>query len=362
MTRSLKRLLPLLCLVATSALWTLACDDDSDSTPANQAPGLSDGSLTLEEQTPDTLDFPGTDPDGDALLYHVLSGPAHGTLTGNVLLPDSGFVGLDTLRVRAWDGQDSSRVATWAIEVVAVNSLESARIIGESMALLTGGVLESLDAVARLTLMPDPPQGLSRKGGVADDSVFDPDSCIWSLGDQRDHNGSTDDPQGFAFEESWRVWLRDGANECLQFADSTLRWLDMRRDFDGNGWNEDFRGERDGHDEFHITEFNAGPAGMLVQGRHERRGRGELRREAHWIEHEFELEMEFVDVRIVPVGNRLVPVSGFVTIDLETERAGVVVRRSAVVEFTDPGTGGISFDDGDEWIMDSFTGTVNPAQ
>lgn len=362
MRLSLIRLMAFLCLFSALGLWTLACDDDGDNTPANQAPVLQDGTLLLEEQTPDTLLFPGTDPDGDALLYHVLSGPAHGTLTGTVLLPDSGFVGHDTLHVRAWDGQDSSRVAIWAIEVQAVNGLESARIIGESMALLSGGVLESLDAVARLTLMPDPPQSQPRKGLPSDESVFDPDSCIWSLGDQRDHDGSSNDPQGFAFEESWRVWLRDGANECLQFADSTLRWLDMRRDFDGNGWNEDFRGEREGHDEFHITEFNASPAGMMVAGRHERRGRGELRRQAHWIEHEFELEMEFEDVRIVPVGNRLVPVSGFVTIELETVRAGVVVRRSAVVEFTAPGDGNIRFDDGDEWIMDSFTGAVNPAQ
>lgn len=351
-----------LLLPALAALTLCIACEDNDETPANQPPQLSDRAFTLSEQTPDTLDFGGSDPEGAALVYEILEGPAHGTLTGLVLVPDSGFVGTDQLRVRAFDGQDSSRVATMTLEVLGVNGRESATILGESMALLTGGALESLEAVASLSVVPEPPATAAWKARFVDEAVFDPDSCIWSLADQRDHQGSTGDPQGFQFEEDWRVWLRDAQNECLEFADTTLRWMDMRRDFTGSGWNQVFRGSREGRDEFHLTEFNAGPAGMLVDGRHERRGDGELLRDQRWVEHEFELELEFEAVRILPVGNRLVPVAGEVSVQLKTERDGVEVRRSGVIQFSEPGRGAITFDDGDEWIMDTFTGAVNPAQ
>jgi hypothetical protein len=224
----------------------LAGCDTSDDTPGNRTPTLADRSFTLDEQTPDTLDFQGTDPDGDSLVYEVLSGPSHGMLTGTVLVPDSGFVGQDQFTLRAFDGRDSSRVATMTVEVRAVNGRESATILGESMALLTGGALESLEAVASLRVVPEAPATGPLKSRFVDDAVFDPDSCIWSLADLRDHQGSVSDPEGFTFEEDWRVWLRDAQDECLEFADSTLRWMDMRRDFSGSGWNQVFRGNRQG--------------------------------------------------------------------------------------------------------------------
>ncbi|MCA9787088.1 MAG: hypothetical protein KC488_11075 [Candidatus Cloacimonetes bacterium] len=343
-------------------LLMLACDnDDAETAQANRAPVLADRQLLLDEQTAETVDFLGSDPDGDSLSYHLLQAPAHGTLVGNVLQPDSGFTGDDAFLLRAWDGQDSSRTALFSITVRPVNALESAVIIGESMALLTGGALEALDAVARLDLLPQPPQQPGKGSRVATES-FDPDSCIWDLGAHRDHLSEPEDSSGFSFEEAWRVWLRDEASECLQYADSTLRWMDMRRDFNGSGWNGTFTGQRDGHDSFHLTEFNAGLPGILVNGRHERRGDGMLLRRDQWVEHEFELELEFEDVRMVPVGDRLLPVSGQVSLDLRTRRDAVDVRRRAVIEFTTPGEGGIRFDDGDEWIMNIFTGSVNPAQ
>ena len=67
-----------------------------------------------------------SDDDGDPLTYTVVSGPAHGTLTGTapflVYTPDPGFTGLDSFTWVANDGALDSNVATTTVTVVgAVN-------------------------------------------------------------------------------------------------------------------------------------------------------------------------------------------------------------------------------------------------
>ena len=74
----------------------------------NQAPSANIQSISTETDTPVSLVLTGNDPDGNALGFSVVSGPAHGTLTGNApnltYIPDPGYIGEDQLTFRSNDG------------------------------------------------------------------------------------------------------------------------------------------------------------------------------------------------------------------------------------------------------------------
>ena len=65
----------------------------------------------------------GADPDGDAITYHVVAAPAHGTLTGTApnadYTPSGTFVGTDTFTFTVGDGRLTSAPATATITVTA---------------------------------------------------------------------------------------------------------------------------------------------------------------------------------------------------------------------------------------------------
>ena len=83
------------------------------------------------------------DPEGGPLTFTVVTGPAHGTLSGTApsLLyhPDPNFNGSDGLTFRASDGQANSNLATVAIEIQAQNDPPLA--VGDSYSLTAGSVL-----------------------------------------------------------------------------------------------------------------------------------------------------------------------------------------------------------------------------
>src|SRR5439155_1003886 len=66
-----------------------------------------------------------TDIEGSALTYAVVSGPAHGTLSGSApsltYTPAANYNGPDSFTFKANDGSLDSNVATVTIAVVAVN-------------------------------------------------------------------------------------------------------------------------------------------------------------------------------------------------------------------------------------------------
>jgi hypothetical protein len=92
----------------------------------NHAPlALAQSVATLmEKSAPVTLQ--GSDPDGDALVFQIRSGPTHGTLSGTVpnltYTPADGFYGSDAFTYQVTDGALTSTAATVSITVQFVNS------------------------------------------------------------------------------------------------------------------------------------------------------------------------------------------------------------------------------------------------
>ncbi len=92
---------------------------------ANQAPVASGQSVSLDEDADLAITVAGSDPDGDALAYHVLRWPQHGTLSGRLpaatYTPDRDYHGTDRFEFVVSDGVTQSGRATVAIRVDPVN-------------------------------------------------------------------------------------------------------------------------------------------------------------------------------------------------------------------------------------------------
>ena len=91
----------------------------------NDAPIANGQSVTTNEDTPKAITLTGSDVDGDPLTFSIVSGPAHGTLSGappNVTYtPASNYHGSDSFTFKANDGTADSNIATVSITVNAVN-------------------------------------------------------------------------------------------------------------------------------------------------------------------------------------------------------------------------------------------------
>jgi hypothetical protein len=94
-------------------------------TPVNDAPQATANSITTEEDTSGNVTLSGTDVEGSALTFEVVTGPGHGTLTGTlpnlVYTPNANYNGSDAFAFRAFDGQAYSAAAQVTITVNAVN-------------------------------------------------------------------------------------------------------------------------------------------------------------------------------------------------------------------------------------------------
>jgi len=93
--------------------------------PVNDAP-VADG-LMLSGDEDSTLEIPlsGSDIEGSPLFYEIVSGPAHGSLSGSapnvVYTPAGDFNGNDALTFRVNDGELDSAPAVVMIEILSVN-------------------------------------------------------------------------------------------------------------------------------------------------------------------------------------------------------------------------------------------------
>jgi PKD repeat protein len=91
----------------------------------NDPPAAQDASLTVAEDTPGTMTLSATDVDGDPLVYAVVAGPSHGTLSGAppdlTYTPAPDYNGPDSVSFKASDGILDSNPATIAIAVNPVN-------------------------------------------------------------------------------------------------------------------------------------------------------------------------------------------------------------------------------------------------
>ena len=94
-------------------------------TPVNDQPVASSLSVSTSENTNVSIHLQGTDVDGDALTYSILSQPSKGTLSGAapnlIYTPDEDSTGGDSFTYRVNDGVSDSAIATVSISISEVN-------------------------------------------------------------------------------------------------------------------------------------------------------------------------------------------------------------------------------------------------
>lgn len=97
---------------------------------ANRAPVAIADSAALDEDTVKEITLAGTDEDGDALTYSIVTQPANGTvvLDGNkaTYTPKANYNGADSFTFKVNDGAEDSVAATVSITVNAVNDAPTA--------------------------------------------------------------------------------------------------------------------------------------------------------------------------------------------------------------------------------------------
>ncbi len=94
-------------------------------TSANDAPVANNKSVTTAEDTAKAITLTATDADGDPLTYSVVTGPAHGALSGTApnltYTPAANYHGPDSFTFKANDGAVDSNIATVTIAVTSAN-------------------------------------------------------------------------------------------------------------------------------------------------------------------------------------------------------------------------------------------------
>ena len=108
-------------------------DGTTDSTPAtvsvnitqNHVPMAELQAVTTAEDAPAVVTLLASDPDGDTVIYNVVAGPAHGTLSGTApnltYTPNRNFSGPDSFTFKVNDGAADSVATTVSITVTPIN-------------------------------------------------------------------------------------------------------------------------------------------------------------------------------------------------------------------------------------------------
>jgi len=108
-------------------------DGDLDSAPAmvtlnltpNHVPMAELQSVTTAEDTPTVINLTGSDPDGDTVVYSVVTVPSHGSLSGTApnltYSPNKNFSGPDSFTFKVNDGTSDSALTTVAVTISPAN-------------------------------------------------------------------------------------------------------------------------------------------------------------------------------------------------------------------------------------------------
>ena len=97
----------------------------NDDLPPNQPPVAHAQSITTAEDAAVAVTLSGSDADGHALTYRIVSGPAHGGLSGTApdltYTPAANYHGVDSFTFAVNDGHVESSAATVSITIAPVN-------------------------------------------------------------------------------------------------------------------------------------------------------------------------------------------------------------------------------------------------
>jgi hypothetical protein len=100
----------------------------------NRPPSASSQSVTVDQNGQAAIRLDGSDPDGDPLIYKLLSQPARGALTGTTpnltYRPNANYVGADSFTFRVNDGAVESDTATVSITVRSTNRAPTVTVPG----------------------------------------------------------------------------------------------------------------------------------------------------------------------------------------------------------------------------------------
>jgi Family of unknown function (DUF6288)/Bacterial Ig domain/Divergent InlB B-repeat domain/Bacterial Ig-like domain/HEAT repeats len=112
----------------------------------NTPPVANAQSVTTAEDTAKAITLIGSDVDGDALTYTIVTQPAHGTLSGTgasrTYTPAANYNGADSFTFKVNDGTVDSAVATVSITVTAVNDAPVANAGADQTVPLVAGTVE----------------------------------------------------------------------------------------------------------------------------------------------------------------------------------------------------------------------------
>ena len=100
-------------------------------TAVNDPPTADAQSVTTIEDTAKVIMLTGSDPDGDTLIYSVVTQPTHGALSGTApnltYTPAANYDGADSFTFKVNDGQADSNIATISITVTVLQRSPNSR-------------------------------------------------------------------------------------------------------------------------------------------------------------------------------------------------------------------------------------------
>lgn len=131
--------------------------NSSGTDSGNESPAADNRTVTTDEDTAIEITLTGSDADGDALTYSIVSGPLSGTLSGTApdltYTPNTGFSGTDSFTFKVNDGTADSDSANVTIIVGQLTSRPNILIvIGDDMGIDTStslypDIIEELESI-----------------------------------------------------------------------------------------------------------------------------------------------------------------------------------------------------------------------
>ncbi len=131
-------------------------------TPVNDTPTADSQAVALNEDTVANLTLTGSDLDGDALSFSIVTPPAHGVLSGVVpnlvYTPAANYFGPDSFTFKVNDNTVDSAIATVSIMVNPVNDAPVAQ--ADSITINEDSGANAINVLANDSFAPDAPETL----------------------------------------------------------------------------------------------------------------------------------------------------------------------------------------------------------